>query len=214
VKKRCNQLKEILRKIDEIWNPVISKVQINFNKKKIKDILMGRMLVLFEYNSKDFSKIIKENYPFNNELVNLFDYKNISEWVEKQINGYDEKNLFNKLIFDILPKCNQIMNKQSSLTSIASVNLRFYGSFTSSNTKMLLPVLVPVDTLFYGYYYSFLITHYSLLWFSGISGTYYETLHNYIYTQSNKDNSKISKPYIENCGSYEKEIYEALNQDM
>jgi hypothetical protein len=44
-------------------------------------------LSLYEYNLKDFSKIEKENYPFNNELVNFFDYANISEWVEKKING-------------------------------------------------------------------------------------------------------------------------------
>jgi len=33
VNERCNQLKEKLRKIDEIWNPVISKDKIDFNEK-------------------------------------------------------------------------------------------------------------------------------------------------------------------------------------
>ncbi len=82
VKKRCNQLKEILHKMDEIWNQEISKDKINSNEKKIKEKLMARILILFEYNLKDFSRIIKENYPFNNELVNLFQYTNISQWVE------------------------------------------------------------------------------------------------------------------------------------
>ncbi len=61
---RCNQLKEILCKIDEIWNPLISKDKINFNEEKIQEKLMTRLFRLFEYNSKDFSKIIKEIYKF------------------------------------------------------------------------------------------------------------------------------------------------------
>jgi hypothetical protein len=106
VKERCNQLKEILRKIDEIWNPVIRIDRIDFNNKKIQDKSMERILILFEYNLKDFSRIIKESYPFKNESFNFYDYTNISKWDEKtkQINGYDQKNLFNKLIFDVLPK--------------------------------------------------------------------------------------------------------------
>jgi GTP-binding protein EngB required for normal cell division len=72
----------------------------------------------------------------------------------------------------------------------------------------LLPVGVPLATiraLIYG-------IHYPALWFSGILGTYFETLQNYINIVSNADYSKISKPYIENCGSYEKEIFDAINR--
>jgi hypothetical protein len=212
VNERSNQLKKILRIIDEIWNPEISKDQINFNEENIKEKLMTRLFSLFEYNSKDFSKIKKENYPFQNEFVSLSNYTNISEWVkckkndDKRKRGYNDKNLFIKLIFDILPKCNQIMEKQSSLTSFTSVNLRIYRFFTKSKIGMLLyvPVGVPISlyaSLLYG-------IEYPLALYSGDKKSYYQTVYNFLPSLTNLSHS----PNIKNCGSYEKKIYEAISR--
>jgi hypothetical protein len=53
---------------------------------------------------------------------------------------------------------------------------------------------------------------YSVAFALGNSGSYFETLKNYINSVSNKDYFQIKKPYIENFGSYEKEIFEAVNR--
>jgi hypothetical protein len=199
VKERCNQLKEILRKIDEIWNPVIRIDRIDFNNKKIQDKSMERILILFEYNLKDFSRIIKESYPFKNESFNFYDYTNISKWDEKtkQINGYDQKNLFNKLIFDVLPKCNQIMNKQSGLNSFHTDNYEYDlgRKLVYSNEKWLAVT-----------FFAWAIRYSALYVLEG--GSYFGTLKNYIQSFHNEDYIRKEMPFLENFsyGSYEKEI--------